>query len=71
MTTPEEKKKQTVVVGPNFLNSWFIYDFELCADREELKQTMAEINRHGYDLISVTQDLAGMYTVSFKRRACG
>lgn len=71
MTTPEEKKKQTVVVGPNFLSSWFVYDFELCADREELKQTMAEINRHGYDLISVTQDLAGMYTVFFKRRACG
>lgn len=70
MQTPE-KEKQTVVVGPNFLSSWFVYDFELCADLDELKQTISTINRRGYDLISVTQDLAGMYTVFFKRRACG
>lgn len=70
MQTPE-KDKQTVVVGPNFLNSWFVYDFELCADMSELKQTIATINRRGYDLVSVTQDRHGVYTVFFKRRACG
>ena len=48
--------KQKVVVGPNFLAHWFIYDFEICADYEELKATMESINHHGYDLISVTQD---------------
>lgn len=70
MQTPEKDRK-TVVVGPNFLNSWFVYDFELCAGLEELKQTISTINRRGYDLISVTQDIAGVYTVFFKRRACG
>lgn len=70
MRTPEGEKK-TVVVGPNFLSHWFIYDFELCADYEELKAVMEYINYHGYDLISVTQDGRGFYTVFFRRRACG
>lgn len=38
---------------------------------EELKITMDSINRHGYDLIAVTQDHRGFYTVFFRRRACG
>lgn len=63
-------KKETVVVGPNFLNSWFIYDFEVCAGVEELKKTMDGINHHGYDIIDVTQ-AGDTYTVFFKRRACG
>lgn len=69
MPTPE--KNQTVVVGPNFLEHWFVYDFELCPTLDDLKNTMHTINRRGYDLISVTQDLAGMYKVFFNRRACG
>ena len=60
-----------VVVGPNFLSSWFIYDFQICSEYEELKQTMDHINRHGYDLVSVTQDSRGYFTVFFRRRACG
>lgn len=60
-----------VVVGPNFLASWFVYDFEICEDLPALKAAMDEINRHGYDLISATQDFSGAYTVFFRRRACG
>lgn len=67
----EQKKKETVVVGPNFLASWFVYDFERCRSETELAVTMEYINYHGYDLISVTQDAAGVFTVFFRRRACG
>lgn len=67
----EQKDSKKVVVGPNFLEHWWIYDFEICADVEELKKTMDYINRHGYDLISACQDGTGVYTVFFKRRACG
>lgn len=67
----EQKDSKKVVVGPNFLEHWWVYDFEICADVEELKKTMDYINRHGYDLISVCQDGTGVYTVFFKRRACG
>ena len=71
MSKNPERKPQTVVVGPNFLNSWFVYDFQICAEYEELKQTIDYINRHGYDLITVTQDTRGFFTVFFRRRACG
>lgn len=67
----EQKDNKKVVVGPNFLEHWWVYDFKLCADVEELKQTMEYINRHGYDLISVSQDGTGAYTVFFRCRACG
>lgn len=70
MINPEQKR-ETVVLGPNFLNSWFIYDFRICAEYEELKETLDYINRHGYDLITVTQDNRGFFTVFFRRRACG
>lgn len=70
MRTPEDKKK-TVVVGPNFLASWFVYDYVLCATQDELQKSLDHINRHGYDLVSVTQDLSGIYSVFFRRRACG
>lgn len=64
------KPKRPVVVGPNFLASWYIYDFEVCNGLAALKSTMEQINRHGYDLVSVTP--AGrVYTVFFRRRACG
>ena len=70
MRTPEDKPKP-VVIGPNFLSSWFVYDYEVCDGRRELEKVMETINRHGYDLVSVTQDLTGVYTVFFRRRACG
>lgn len=70
MRTPENKPK-AVVIGPNFLSSWFVYDYEVCDGRRELEKVMDTINRHGYDLVSVTQDLTGVYTVFFRRRACG
>ena len=44
-----------------------VYDFQLCADAEELKQTMGYINSCRLDLISVTQDASGVYTVFFRR----
>ena len=66
-----EKETRKVVIGPNFLAHWFIYDFEICVDYDELKAVMENINYHGYDLISVTQDGRGFYTVFFRRRACG
>ncbi|MGM9626925.1 MAG: hypothetical protein ACI3V4_02360 [Faecousia sp.] len=66
-----ENDNKKVVVGPNFLEHWWVYDFEICADVDELKKTMDYINRHGYDLISACQDGTGVYTVFFKRRACG
>ena len=67
----EQKKKETVVVGPNFLASWFVYAFERCRSETELAVTMEYINYHGYDLISVTQDSKDVFTVFFRRRACG
>lgn len=65
------EKKETVVVGPNFLASWFVYDFERCETDGALAATMEYINYHGYDLVSVTQGPDGTYTVFFRRRACG
>lgn len=66
----KNQPKRPVVVGPNFLGSWFIYNFEVCNGVEALKSAMEQINRHGYDVVSVTQ--AGrVYTVFFRRRACG
>lgn len=66
----QEVKNAKVVVGPNFLAHWYIYDFQVCEGRPELLRTMDYINRHGYDLISVTQ-YQETYTVFFRRRACG
>ena len=72
MKTPEgNKKKETVVIGPNFLAHWFVYDYELCADRSELERVMKYINHRGYYLISVTQDADGVCTVFFWRRERG
>ena len=36
-----------------------------------MEKVMQMINHHGYDLVSVTQDAAGVYTIFFRRRACG
>ena len=62
--------KKKVVVGPNFLSSWFVYDFVLCNGTAELEGAIEEINRHGYDIVGATQS-GETYTVIFRRRACG
>ena len=70
MNSPERGRRK-VVVGPNFLAHWFVYDYQTAGDQEELQKVMRYINYHGYDLISVTQNAAGIYTLFFRRRACG
>lgn len=47
---------------------WFT-DFELCADTKELAQTLKFIDKHGYTMVSATQDTSGAYTVFFRRPA--
>ena len=64
------KASEKVVVGPNFLASWFLYDYEVCQSERRLRKVIDTINHRGYDLISVTQD-GDVYTVFFRRRACG
>lgn len=71
MENKAKRKQQTVVVGPNFLAHWFVYDYEKCANDAALQKVMNYINHHGYDVISVTQDSSNVYTVFFRRRACG
>ena len=44
-----------------------IYDFELCAEYEELKASLHSINHLGYELIGETQDSRGVYTLFFRR----
>ena len=44
-----------------------IYDFELCAEYEELKASLHSINHLGYELICATQDHRGAYTLFFRR----
>ena len=44
-----------------------IYDFELCAEYEELESSLHSINHLGYDLIGATQDDRGVYTLFFRR----
>lgn len=56
---------------PNPFKPRNLYDFEICADYEELKATLSVINRSGYHLVTVTQDHRDFYTVFFRRIACG
>lgn len=53
--------------GPTPKAAHDVYDFQLCADVEELKRTIEYINASGLNLISVTQDFNGVYTVFFRR----
>lgn len=64
------KNPERVVVGPNFLEHWFVYDFQICHGQRALRTTIDYINRHGYDIVAVSQN-ATDYTVFFRRRACG
>lgn len=64
------KDEKRVVIGPNFLEHWFVYDFQICPNQRALRTAIDYINRHGYDLVSVSQR-EQTYTVFFRRRACG
>lgn len=44
-----------------------VYDFQFCRDVGDLRQIVGYINANGLDLISVTQDASGKYTVFFRR----
>lgn len=44
-----------------------VYDFELCNGVDALKQCLAKINYHGFDVVGFTQD-GSCYTVLFRRR---
>lgn len=48
----------------------FIYDFDLCGDLSELKETIRAINENGYNIVSVTQS-GDTYMVFFRRFASG
>ena len=54
MKTPEDVRKRQV------------FDFEVCAGREGLRDALRIINYCGYDVISVTQN-GTEYTVVFRR----
>lgn len=49
----------------------YVNDFDLCADTDELKQTLRCIDDNGYTMVSVTQDASGTYTVFFRRPVIG
>lgn len=49
----------------------YVYDFEICADYEEMKNILGYINRCEYDLIAVTQDSRGFFTIFFRRKVNG
>lgn len=44
-----------------------LYDYQICESEEHLSQIIDEINFRRYQIISVTQDPAGRYTVIFLR----
>lgn len=48
----------------------WVIDFEFCVGREELKQTIVEINRMDYVFAGATQD-GDTYTVFFRRPVNG
>ena len=48
----------------------YIYDFAFCKSHAELEDVMLKINHFCYDLVSVTQDASGVYTVFFRRLTC-
>lgn len=46
----------------------FLYDYELCVGGVELRETIQEINKCGYNLVCVSQN-DEVYTVFFRRFA--
>lgn len=53
---------------PNPFRPRALLDFEFCADRVELAQTLRAIDRNGYAFLCATQD-GESYTVFFRRPA--
>lgn len=66
MPVPSDRKIGTM---PNMTAHWWVYDFEVCTDVAALKKALAKINHYGFDVVSVTQDASGTYTVFFRRLA--
>ena len=64
MQTPE----QTPVNRPfDFFAAYHIIDFELCETSDDLRRVLDSINRMRYQVVSVTQDGSGVYTIFFRR----
>ena len=70
MKTPEDRRRK-LDAGVSCFCPSIVYDIEFCAGKDELQRVIGYINFHGYILVSVTQDLSGIYTVFFRRPACG
>lgn len=47
------------------------YDFEICISWRQAVEVIAEINANGWDLVAVTSDHTGSWTVFFGRPANG
>jgi hypothetical protein len=65
-STFSEQQKKT---RPDIRSANTFYDFELCAEYEELKASVHSINHLGYEIICATQDHRGVYTLFFRRPA--
>lgn len=68
MQTPENRPN---AVPGRIPEVRWIYDYERCADLQQLRFVMETINRGQYQLISVTQDSDDIFTVFFRRCAVG
>lgn len=68
MQTPEQARARR----PYCISSvYHIIDFELCETCDELRRVLDSINRNRYQVISITQDGSGTYTVFFRRCVLG
>lgn len=75
-TIPDQKNNPRQDIVDSIMYAWnvtpprkWFTDFELCADTAELGQTLQFIDKHGYTMVSATQDVSGTYTVFFRRPA--
>lgn len=75
-TIPDQKSNPCLDIVDSITYAWnvtlprkWFTDFELCADTKELAQTLQFIDKHGYTMVSATQDASGVYTVFFRRPA--
>lgn len=57
MTSPEDSRKSLR----------YIHDFEICANFDELKRLIYQLNCSGGQVVGVSQDQSGVYTVIFRR----
>lgn len=68
MRTPEDKSHAVPAMVPAIR---YVNDYEQCADLQQLRFVMENINRNQYHLISVTQDSEDVFTVFFRRTVLG